>query len=282
MCDLHSFELHLVYREQEADSGVSRDCLRGHPEINQRSRQLLVEWLEEVREEYNIRVETLYLAVNLIDRYVTATVGLKLVRFQLVGVAGFLLASKYNDQIHVSAQQLSEATSNAYRPCEVVTMEMVMTKVLGYKIGMPTVCTFLHQYLDIWGRFTKQLGGTRGEDVRAFASYIAKQVLQSYRFLEYNPSTVAAACTSLGLLLAGNGSWNIALQRHTGFKTDLFEECSRAIVFQMAQMMDNRGPRGFVERFAMYTRVKGGGGGRTGREFSSSDQQVTSTVVVIK
>ena len=95
---------------------------------------------------------------------------------------------------------------------------------------MPTVCTFLHQYLDIWGRSTKQLGGTRGEDVRSFASYIAKQVLQSYRFLEYKPSTVAAACTSLGLLITGNGSWNITLQRHTGYKTDLFEECTRAIL----------------------------------------------------
>ena len=40
------------------------------PDINMNMRAILVDWLVEVSEEYKLHDETLYLAVNYIDRYV--------------------------------------------------------------------------------------------------------------------------------------------------------------------------------------------------------------------
>lgn len=39
------------------------------PDINMNMRAILVDWLVEVSEEYKLHDETLYLAVNYIDRY---------------------------------------------------------------------------------------------------------------------------------------------------------------------------------------------------------------------
>ena len=39
------------------------------PDITMNMRQILVDWLVEVSEEYKLQTETLHLAVNYIDRY---------------------------------------------------------------------------------------------------------------------------------------------------------------------------------------------------------------------
>ena len=55
-------------------------------------RTILVDWLAEVGEEYKLRAETLYLAVNFLDRFLSCMSVLR-GKLQLVGTAAILLAS---------------------------------------------------------------------------------------------------------------------------------------------------------------------------------------------
>ncbi len=41
------------------------------PEINAKMRSILIDWMVEVTEEYKLLDETLFLAVNYIDRFVS-------------------------------------------------------------------------------------------------------------------------------------------------------------------------------------------------------------------
>ena len=61
-------------------------------------RSILIDWLVEVAEEYRLVPETLYLAVNYIDRFL-AHVPVNRSKLQLVGVTCMLIASKY-EEIH--------------------------------------------------------------------------------------------------------------------------------------------------------------------------------------
>lgn len=56
-------------------------------------RVVLVDWLVEVVQEYRLRSETLHLAVNYLDRFLSRTVHVKRAKLQLAGAAALLLAA---------------------------------------------------------------------------------------------------------------------------------------------------------------------------------------------
>ena len=72
--------------------------LQSQRDINATMRSILIDWLVEVAEEYRLVPDTLYLAVNYIDRFL-AHVPVNRSKLQLVGVTCMLIASKY-EEIH--------------------------------------------------------------------------------------------------------------------------------------------------------------------------------------
>ena len=66
--------------------------MRKQQDITEGMRKNLVDWLVEVGEEYKLRAETLYLAVNFLDRFLSCMSVLR-GKLQLVGTAAILLAS---------------------------------------------------------------------------------------------------------------------------------------------------------------------------------------------
>lgn len=66
--------------------------MKKQPDITNSMRAILVDWLVEVGEEYKLQNETLYLAVNYIDRFLSSMSVLR-GKLQLVGTAAMLLSS---------------------------------------------------------------------------------------------------------------------------------------------------------------------------------------------
>lgn len=69
------------------------DCLEKHSEITNDMRAILVDWLAEVVQEYKLCSETLHLAVNYLDRFLSCTAFLKRGKLQLVGTAALMIAA---------------------------------------------------------------------------------------------------------------------------------------------------------------------------------------------
>lgn len=67
--------------------------LEKHPEITSGMRVILVDWLVEVVQEYKLQSETLHLAVNYVDRFLSCTANVKRNKLQLVGTAALLIAA---------------------------------------------------------------------------------------------------------------------------------------------------------------------------------------------
>lgn len=66
-------------------------------QINERMRSILVDWLVEVHLKFKLVPETLYLTVNLIDRFLERQPNVSRPKLQLVGVTCLLIASKYEE-----------------------------------------------------------------------------------------------------------------------------------------------------------------------------------------
>lgn len=83
---------YLKYREQFYQI---KDYMSNQPEISRWMRSLLVDWMVEVQESFELNHETLYLAVKIVDSYL----GRERVSkdcLQLLGAAALLIACKYD------------------------------------------------------------------------------------------------------------------------------------------------------------------------------------------
>lgn len=66
--------------------------MRRQVDVTSTMRAILVDWLVEVAEEYKLHRETLFLAVNYIDRFLSV-MSVARPKLQLVGTAAMFLAS---------------------------------------------------------------------------------------------------------------------------------------------------------------------------------------------
>ena len=82
-------------------------------DINEKMRTVLVDWLIEVHLKFKLLPETLYLTVNLIDRYL-ALESVSRKRLQLVGVTAMLIASKYEEIYPPEIKDFVFVTDQAY------------------------------------------------------------------------------------------------------------------------------------------------------------------------
>lgn len=88
-------EIYKFYKLVEEENRVF-DYMLSQSHINEKMRMILVDWLVEVHNKFELLPETLYLAIDLVDRYLSRKVVSRR-ELQLVGIASMLLASKYEE-----------------------------------------------------------------------------------------------------------------------------------------------------------------------------------------
>jgi|Transcript_9787 cyclin B len=89
-------DMYEYFRNEEVSTSVRPMYMEKQPHINERMRSILVDWLVEVHLKFKLVPQTLYLAVNLIDRYLERK-KVSRSKLQLVGVTSLFIASKYEE-----------------------------------------------------------------------------------------------------------------------------------------------------------------------------------------
>jgi len=88
-------------------------------EINEKMRAILVDWLVEVHAKFKLLPETIFLTINLIDRYLQSEkVGRD--KLQLVGVAAMLIATKYEEIYAPEVRDFVFISDNAYNQKQIL------------------------------------------------------------------------------------------------------------------------------------------------------------------
>ncbi|KAL7247764.1 hypothetical protein ACSBR2_002634 [Camellia fascicularis] len=64
-------DIYKFYKQVENESRV-HDYMDSQPEINEKMRAILVDWLIEVNNKFELMPETLYLTINIVDRYLAS------------------------------------------------------------------------------------------------------------------------------------------------------------------------------------------------------------------
>ncbi|KAF0885400.1 cyclin-A1 [Crocuta crocuta] len=209
-------EIHQYLREAEIRHRPKAHYMRKQPDITEGMRTILVDWLVEVGEEYKLRAETLYLAVNFLDRFLSCMSVLR-GKLQLVGTAAILLASKYEEIYPPEVDEFVHITDDTYTKRQLLRMEHLLLKVLTFDLTVPTTNQFLLQYL------RRQVVCIRTENL---AKYVAElSLLEADPFLKYLPSLIAAAAYCLANYTVNRHLWPETLAAFTGYSLNEIVPC---------------------------------------------------------
>lgn len=152
-------DMYEYFRNEELSTSVRSMYMEKQPHINERMRSILVDWLVEVHLKFELIPQTLYLTVNLIDRYLERK-EVPRSKLQLVGVTSLFIASKYEEIYPAPLREHVFICDHAYTSNEILGMEHEIPETLKYQVTVPTAHTFLV-------RFLKQGWSRRQEDCSA-------------------------------------------------------------------------------------------------------------------
>lgn len=166
-------------------------------EIKWSMRAVLMDWVIQVHTRFGLLPETLFLAVNYIDRFLSVKI-VSIGKLQLVGATALLLAAKYEEINCPSVQEIVYMVDGGYNQEEVLKAERFMLSMLNFALGWPGPMSFLR-------RISK--ADDYDSEIRTVAKYFLEVTVMDERFVSSPPSYVAAGAHCLSRMILGKGDW---------------------------------------------------------------------------
>lgn len=166
-------------------------------DLQWKMRSILIDWLVEVHGRFRLLPETLFLTVNIIDRFLSLR-NVSIKKLQLVGITAMFIAAKYEEVYAPSINQFVYITDGGYSNDEVIKAERYILAMLDFNLQFPNPLNFLRRC-------------SKADDydlqTRNYAKYLLEVAMIDENFLAYPPSLLAASGMCLSRVVLGRGSW---------------------------------------------------------------------------
>jgi cyclin B len=218
-------DIMIYFRGVEGCRAPKPGYMDSQRDINSKMREILIDWLSEVHLKFKLRPETMYLTVNLIDRFLSLR-AVSRTKLQLVGCTGMLIASKYEEIYAPEVRDFVYISDKAYTRDQILMMESIMLNTLKFNLTVPSALRFGQ-------RFIKLVAGA-DDRFKMLVGYLMELTLQNYDFLGFLPSKIAASATYLALSMIskdrpGRPEWTSLLKTQTNYGEDKLRDCVRAL-----------------------------------------------------
>ncbi|XP_069504771.1 G2/mitotic-specific cyclin-B3 [Ambystoma mexicanum] len=196
------------YMKQREEKFVMPNYLLKQHDISKDMRAILIDWMVEVQENFELNHETLYLAVKLVDHYLAVAISMR-EKLQLIGSTAILISSKFEERCPPCVDDFLYICDDAYKREEIISMEMEILRRLDFDINIPISYRFLR-------RFAKCAHANM--ETLTLARFICELTLQEYDYIQESASKLAASCLLLALCMKNLGSWTPTLSHYSGYK----------------------------------------------------------------
>ena len=196
---------------------VDPKYMSNQSDINHRMRAILIDWLIDVHLKYKLVPQTMYIAVNLIDRYLEKNETNR-AKLQLVGVTAMFIACKYEEIYPPDLKDFVYITDGAYVKQDVLDMEYKMLKSLEFNITFPTQWSIFEIYkkkLDLDDKTFK------------LAWFLMELCLIDYKILKFKMSYIAASAILIAIKTLG--IYRSDFSSIIGIEENQLEECCKEI-----------------------------------------------------
>jgi G2/mitotic-specific cyclin 1/2 len=231
-------------RDLEMTTLPNPDYIDHQPDLEWKMRGILVDWLIEVHTRFRLLPETLFLAVNIIDRFLSAEV-VALDRLQLVGVTAMFIASKYEEVLSPHVANFSHVADETFSDKEILDAERHVLATLEYNMSFPNPMNFLRRIskADNYDIQTRTLG-----------KYLMEISLLDHRFMSYPQSHIAAAAMYLARLILERGPWDATLAHYAGYTEQEIDPVFRLMIDYLHRPVSHEA---FFKKYASKKFLKG-------------------------
>ncbi|KAL0728543.1 hypothetical protein Bca4012_024636 [Brassica carinata] len=238
--DMYSF-----YKEVEKES-QPRMYMQIQTEMNEKMRAILVDWLCEVHVKFELNLETLYLAVNIIDRFLSVKAVPKR-ELQLLGVSALLIASKYEEIWPPQVNDLVYVTDNAYNNKQILVMEKTILGNLEWYLTVPTQYVFLVRFIK---------ASVSDPEMENMVHFLAELGMMHYDTLRFCPSMLAASAVyTARCSLNKSPAWTETLKFHSGYSESEIMECSKVLALHHSRCGESK----LRAVYKKYSKIENGG-----------------------
>ncbi|KAH6678395.1 putative G2/mitotic-specific cyclin-B [Halenospora varia] len=212
-------------KKLEVSTLPNADYMDHQEDLEWKMRGILVDWLIEVHTRFHLLPETLFLAVNIIDRFLSTKV-VQLDRLQLVGVTAMFIASKYEEVLSPHVANFRHVADDGFTEAEILSAERYVLTALNYDLSYPNPMNFLRRIskADNYDIQTRTLG-----------KYLMEISLLDHRFMNYLPSHIAAASMYLARKILDRGEWDATLTHYSGYDEEEIEPVFKLMVDYLAR-----------------------------------------------
>lgn len=205
---LYVHDIFNYYKEREKQF-LLEPYLDHQPHLSASMRAILVDWLVEVQENFELNHETLYLAVKLTDAYLSLIPSLPRDQLQLVGASALFVSCKFDERLPPAVEDFLYVCDDAYKKPEFLAMERDLLRTIGFDLGRPISYRFLRRYAKC---------GRSPIVTLTLARYLLELSLMEYKFVSYRESVLAAACLFIARRMQREEGWTKTLEFYTGYR----------------------------------------------------------------
>lgn len=161
--------------------------------INPMQRRVVIDWLIDLSEDMKLRPETVFLTVNIFDRFLATKGGITQDFFQLFGAVSLWLAIQYEEvqneevQNKLTIYKLRKYTNFTYTKGEFKNAYTMVVNHLGFEFTVPTVDKFMSHFDEVF------LPNNLSEQKILAVYILMASLMEANITLKYLPSTIASA-----------------------------------------------------------------------------------------
>jgi hypothetical protein len=215
-----------LYDSEEDTMADPTYALNLQHEVTWKMRSVLVDWVIEIHYLFQLLPETLFLAVNIIDRFLSART-VVLGKLQLVGITSLFIATKFEEMSCPTMQDFLFMTDNAVKEDELIKAERFILQVLDFQLCYPNPMNFLRRLC------TDEL--KCDVHTRTLAKYFMEISCIDHQFIGIRPSKIAAASLWLSKKMLAKGKWNSNYSKICGYAPDELKSTVESMLDYLSQ-----------------------------------------------
>lgn len=159
-------------------------------------RTMLIDFIIDAHSDFKFLPETLYLAINIVDRYISCCADPIYTRaYQVIACSALRIAAKYEEIVPIPPLNAFLDQCGCYYVDPFIQKECRILSAIGWNLGHPTAESRLRQFCCRLG-----VEDTKTQNVARFLM----EITVFYReFFQYRPSAIAMAALTFARVLCG-------------------------------------------------------------------------------
>lgn len=201
------YELYEHFLKNEIKYLPCDDFMKKQRDVTYQMRGTLIDWIIEVHLKFELCTETLYLCINIMDRFLSLK-EISRSKYQLLGITSLWISSKYEEVYLPELSEFIDICANAYSKEEFIKMERLLLETLEFNLTVCTNITFLNEYF----HYFKDL------NIQYSCYYLSELSFLEPKLLSLKPSLLSSCFLFLSLKFFKNLEfWSEDLKKLTGY-----------------------------------------------------------------